>query len=62
MTQKEQIRDYVKQNPCTTASNIAKATGLRAANVSSVLIKGYIAGQFKREKQDGVKGWVYYVL
>jgi len=61
-TQKEQIREFVRKNPGKTATEIAKATEIRAANVSSVLVKGFYAGSFKREKPEGTKGWVYFVV
>ncbi len=60
MTQKEQVKEFVEKNPGKTAVQIAKATGLRAANVSSVLVKGlHPVGPFKRDKPDGAKSWVY---
>jgi hypothetical protein len=60
-TQKEKVREYVEKYPGKTAIEIAKATELRAANVSSVLVKGFYNGLFTREKPDGSKGWVYAV-
>ena len=62
VTQKDKIKEYVKANPGKTAAMIATATELKAANVSSVLIKGYNAGAFKREKLEGTKGWVYFLV
>lgn len=59
MTQKDKVVDYVGSNPGKTAVQIAKATELKAANVSSILVKGFDAGLFKREKPEGAKGWVY---
>ena len=56
MTQKDKVVDYVGSNPGKTAVQIAKATELKAANVSSILVD---AGLFKREKPEGAKGWVY---
>lgn len=61
-TQKELVREFVEKNPGKTAVQIAKATGIRAANVSSVLVKGFYAGSFKREKPEGSKGWIYFVV
>ncbi len=60
-TQKDSVRAFVSANPGKTATEIAIATGIRAANVSSVLVKGFYANQFKREKPEGSKGWVYFV-
>lgn len=60
-TQKEVVRTFVLANPGKTATEIAVATGIRAANVSSVLVKGFYANQFKREKPEGSKGWIYFV-
>ena len=56
VTQKDKIKEYVKANPGKTAAMIATATE------SSVLIKGYNAGAFKREKLEGTKGWVYFLV
>lgn len=61
-TQKQQVREFVKANPGKTATEIAQATGIRPANVSSVLVKGFYAGSFKREKPEGTKGWVYFLV
>ena len=62
-TQKELVKDFIGKNPGKTAVQIAKATGIRAANVSSILVKGLSPiGPFKREKPDGSKGWVYFVV
>jgi predicted transcriptional regulator len=61
-TQKELVKEFVKENPGKTAVQIAKATGIRGANVSSVLVKGFYAGIFKREKPDpDGSSWVYSV-
>ena len=60
-TQKELVRAFVLENPGKTATEIAVATGIRAANVSSVLVKGFYANQFKREKPEGSKGWIYFL-
>jgi DNA-binding MarR family transcriptional regulator len=61
-TQKEVVKEYVKANPGKTAVQIAKATGIRGANVSSVLVKGFYAEIFKRERPDADgSSWVYFV-
>jgi Fic family protein len=59
VTQKEQIKKFIEENPGKTAVEISAATGIKASNVSSVLIKGYNAGMFKRDKPEGAKGWLY---
>ncbi len=61
MTQKEKVRDYVEKNPGKTATEIAVAIDMRSATVSSVLVKGFYAGLFRREKPEGAKGWLYYI-
>jgi hypothetical protein len=62
-TQKDRVKEFIKNNPGKTAVQIAKATGIRAANVSSILVKGLAPiGPFKREKPDGTKGWIYFIV
>lgn len=61
VTQKEKVVEYVGKNPGKTAVQISKATEVKAANVSSILVKGFDAGLFKREKPEGAKGWVYFI-
>lgn len=64
LTQKDKVMEFVKENPGKTAVTIAKATGLRAANVSSILVKGVgsVPPAFTRNKPEGSKGWVYFLV